>query len=579
MKRIFKISNYKISEIKEIISFLNSSAYNFYKGEYIFESYEFAAYFRSYIQGAMEKFERVIKNTFGCDIFLKNVDIEYLKELFPNMFNNIYKIDSNEDLVKAGRALETIRNINSHILLSDRDYFFFKNDYSYLENQPKMNDKIKYFDEGLTIGGLIFIICNLLREQSLKDLIKTNYIFSVIITGEYSKGTGDEFVKRISHVNLEKPIRKQKGSTIKDSIIGEYSKYISFNGDLFLLSIGSENHPIVNISGKLIGNRITIDKGSLNKVYYSQDFELEVVDELGFKVLSNSLPPFTLIDFLFSKNITKFDEKQFTEIKNSKVDISKLNYPKFYDNKNINILLLPNTASDFRLMSSVISGSLFNIFFFFVKYLYENYEVKTDKWGVSSIYFALLGIGIPKDIAMDISLLRNFASHGYIIDEVAIYEEEKKPIVRQYSKEYIIDTIHFFVEYIKENKKELYIFVKELLDSSFIKKVIRAKYKKVYEESNNFLDDYPNYDKEKLATTNGFINNSQLDINRTFLKLSKLINSKFRLIEVRIDGLDDHLYFPLNDKIEGKINQFAKHHNFKDEKKKNGLIIYYYLGK
>ena len=92
MKRIFKISNYKKSEIEEIINFLNSSAYNFYKGEYVFESYEFEAYFRSYIQGAMEKFERVIKNIFGCDIFLKNVDIEYLKELFPNMFNNIYKI-------------------------------------------------------------------------------------------------------------------------------------------------------------------------------------------------------------------------------------------------------------------------------------------------------------------------------------------------------------------------------------------------------------------------------------------------------------------------------------------------------
>lgn len=49
-RKLFRISNYRKSEIEEIVNSLNSPAYNFYKGEYSFESDEFAAYFKSYIQ-------------------------------------------------------------------------------------------------------------------------------------------------------------------------------------------------------------------------------------------------------------------------------------------------------------------------------------------------------------------------------------------------------------------------------------------------------------------------------------------------------------------------------------------------
>ena len=81
------------------------------------------------------------------------------------------------------------------------------------------------------------------------------------------------------------------------------------------------------------------------------------------------------------------------------VFISKLNHPKFYINKNINVLLLPNTVSDFTMLASIVADSLLKSLLLIEDYIYRK-VIKTDMGSthLTSIGRALKIIHVPSEI-------------------------------------------------------------------------------------------------------------------------------------------------------------------------------------
>ena len=81
----FNIERHRGSD-EETIEFLNKPAKNFFSGFVQFEKSSYKSYFRSTLLDAIISIERVIKGTFNCDIFMKNVDFNLLKQMFHRSF-------------------------------------------------------------------------------------------------------------------------------------------------------------------------------------------------------------------------------------------------------------------------------------------------------------------------------------------------------------------------------------------------------------------------------------------------------------------------------------------------------------
>lgn len=112
------------NDLNEMIKFLNSNAKEFYSGKHSFEFRQYGSFFKSNLLSALIELERVIKGTFGCDIFMKYANINDLKVMFPNATKTIFKLESSDDLKIMGRVLEILRNMNAHAFLSKQDFAF-----------------------------------------------------------------------------------------------------------------------------------------------------------------------------------------------------------------------------------------------------------------------------------------------------------------------------------------------------------------------------------------------------------------------------------------------------------------------
>ena len=569
----FNIRLYNNSSVDEIIKFLNTKARSFYQSKHTFQSSNYECHFKANIQVAMVDIERTIRGTFGCDIFMKYADRNLLKEMFPNGYTNIFKVKSEEDLKLMGRALEALRNMNSHAKLTERDYEFFDTDYSHLEKQPKMNNRLIYFDGEITIAGLIFIVCNFLREQSLATLVKSDFLFSLVVSGNYSLDKGERFVREISHVNLEKPIRQSLGTSLKDSVFGDYKRYVAEDGNSFELIIGSLKYPTTKISGSITDDEIIIESGSLSRVYYKNTYKLKVSALNSFIELANQLPSFALVDYLYASNISVFDKTQYETIKRNFNMVSKLNYPKFYTNKSVNVILLPETISDFTLLSALFSDSLLKFLLILEGIIYKEKQIPSSQSGLSSIGYALHGIDAPQELIREVKFLRNFVAHGYLLDESLIYDG----CAKEYSVDFVLTTLYDLMSFLKNEDEQLFVFAKKVLVPMFIEKLCNAKYKKAIGLSHDIVDTYPKYDKKELYIKNNFINHSYLDIT-VLNSLNNLIEGGVKILEVFIKGLKDHLYFKNTDSDCELINRLCERCNLDIESEQDkGITYHYYL--
>ena len=558
-------------EEKEAIKFLNSKARDFYLNKHSFIGANFYSIFKGNLQVAMVDIERTIRGTFGCDIFLKNVDINLLKLMFPNATTSIFKV--NNDSLFMGRILETLRNINSHARISERDLEFFESDFSHLNYQYKMHPDIVYFNKEITIAGVLYLICNFLRKESLENFIKSDFMISYIINGSYGKIDAIKFIDDVSKVNLEVPIRQKRCNDLFGSIVGEYDRFNTTSGEINIV-IGTDKYPTTKIKGLLKEDELIILKGSLTRTFYSSDYKLSIKYIEGFVELSNLLPPFALVDYLYETHINLFDGDIYNELKKNWFFVSKLNYSKFYINKNINVLLLPKTVSDFTMLASVVADSLLKSLLLIEDYIYRK-VIKTDMSSthLTSIGRALKIIHVPSEIITEVKYLRNFVAHGYLLNECLVYNDEYK----KFTVDFFLETLCDLMNYLKSYEDKCFEYTRKILNKFLIEKIIGSKYKKAIQLSIEILGTYPTYDKKELYIKNNFLKHSFIEIEK-FNKINDVLDGSCKINEINIEGLEFPLYFKNNDAGISALNNFLFDNNLKIANEiDNGIYTKYYL--
>ena len=476
--------------------------------------------------------------------------------MFPHAMNETFKIEDEEDLSILSTVLTSFRNINSHAKVAERKMSFRQFDFSRLIDEPKFNQSITYFDGDITIAGMVYLIALFLREESLAALIKKDLIFSYVIVGSLSKDNGERFVKEISHVNLEVPIRTKKAKTLKNAIFGEMRPFVEEDGVSFECSIGYEDLITYRVSGTVRNSSIAIKSGSLTHIAYKKDYELLILDKVGFIELSNQLPAFALVDYLYAKKISIFDKNEYDNVVKMFDRIEKLNHPKYYVDKNINIILLPETISDYRLISSVIVDSLQRSCLALEDYIYFN-RIEEEPKEYSIFKKAIETIGVPNDLLNDMVCLRNFASHGYIINESLIYSGGTKELTIPF----IISTLEKFLRFVKSCDPQLFNYFSRIVREQIIEVVTSAKYKKIVQTSREILLTYPDYDQKTLEIKNMYVNRTILDIS-LFNEIAEIIDSKQVVAKLDIKSIPHPLYLTCKPRDTISIDEFCDKNDF-----------------
>ena len=567
------VRSYKKEEIdqNELIRFLNTRAIAFYRDHCLFNQSVYKNHFKGNLQSAIIDIERTFRGTFGCDFALKSVDVDLLREMFPHAINDIFKVEDEDDLATLSAILTSFRNINSHAKVAKEKIVFKHFDFSRLIEEPKFNASITYFDDDITIAGMIYLIALFLRRESLEALIKKDLIFSYVISGSFAKDNGERFVEKISHVNLEIPIRTTKARTLKNAIFGEMKPFIEEDGDSFKCSIGHGNSITYRVNGTIGNASVTIDAGSLTHIAYKKDYILLILAKKEFIELSNQLPAFVLVDYLYAKNVSTFDKDEYNSVMKMFDRIEKLNHPKYYIDKNINIILLPETVSDYRLISSVTIDSLQRLFLSLEDYIYFNY-LKEEPKEYSIFKKAIETLHVPTKLLDNLVCLRNFASHGYIINESSIYSESTIEL----TVPFIMSTLEEFTRFVKDNDSKLFNFYSRILRELVIEVITVAKYKKIIQTSREILTTYPNYDKETLKVKNSFVDRSMFDI-ALFNELAEIIDCKQTVAKLEIKSIPYPLYLTCGIRDARIIEEFCNKNGFEIKGKTTEPIQITYL--
>lgn len=558
----------------DIIEFLNSTADDFYNGKLEFFDKSYDSRYKANLLGGMIDIERTIRGTFGCDLSLVTADYEIIKQMYPHACKML-NVCKQDDLPRLSQLLSSLRDLNAHAFVSDNDISFINNDFSMLLNEEKMHGSILYLRDGhITIAGITFLVLIFLRSQSIATMTRDDFMIAVVSYGQYSFDKGDDFVSKISNVNLEIPIRKEPGNDVLSSLFGEYGSYLIKEGNDFTLSIGKETYPTFKVVGSLNKDQLTIKSGSLTRTYYLEDYSLKIIDVDTFIDLSNSFPMMTLVDFLYELKIETFDRTAAEKIKKEFELFSKTNKPKFYADKKLPLLLYKSAASDFRIVSSLIIDAISKIVLSLESFIYKTRGIKRYNRSNRSHEYSTIGkalkyIGVPDNIVTEVKYLRNFCAHGYILNDYLLFKND----VRQFTLTYIIDTIKQLSDYLESNVRDAYNNFKEYKRAFLINKLVMVKYKLAIAYSDVVINDFPNYNRAELTKKNGFINNSFFDITM-FNKITNFEIQKTRVIELFVDDINQCLRFYEGEKSRKRIDYFCNCFGYAITNEKDyGLLI------
>lgn len=557
---------------EELLRFLNSKARLFYDDRYTFRDKNFKIFFTSSLQLAIFELERCIRGTFNKDLSLKGVDIKLLKKMFPNACENIFNVK--DDLTTMGKILEGLRNINAHIVNSSRDEKIFKYDFSHLKHQPRLCNKIHYYTNELTIAGLIFIVLNFMRMENIALLVKRHILFSYLVSENPTINPTNEFITEISKVNLEVNIRDTKANTIEEATLGESFEHL-MNDKTFSISYGKSDYPVYKVSGFFKDNIIHVDANSLTKVSYENDFDLEIIDREGYIELANQLPCFILVDYLYKLKIARFDKHTYNEVLLNFDKLKKLNKPKFYLNKNLDILLLPETISDFRLLSSTISECLFRCLLIIESKTLRNMECDDLRNNYSTIKDVLSFLETPKNLLKDLTILRNFAAHGYILNESKIIDNK----LFSFTIDFIFKTIIELLNFLKEKDEKFFEATQKDFYNNFLRKIIGAKINSSVSFAQCFAKQYPHYNKETLYQKNLLVDRSYISFE-LLNDIFEATDADIMVLRVKIEDVDGYLYFKNNSSSLNELSMMCERNSLEIEREEYGGIIYtYYLKK
>ena len=554
---------------EDAIEFLNLPAKGLYNDSIQFANTSYRSHLKSVILDAVLDLEKVIKGVFNCDILMKNADYALLQKMFPNG-TKMFGANTQEDVSKIGRFFETLRNISAHASACKQDFKLFRNEYSYLKNEKRLNSSVVYENNGfLTIAGLLFIVLNFLRQQSIDITVKQDNIVGIVACGSRNETCNtSRFIDEISHTNLEIPIRTILGTDVISAICGNETYHLDDNG-VFSIKIGAEKNPTFVVNGNYNDQILTINGGSLTKTYYKYYYTLSIKEEDLFIELANKFPCMCFVDLLYLLKIDVFDKNTYDSILKDFDLYSKLNYPKFYVDKTVSILLLPKTNSDYRVTSSVTAGAVIGVMNNFEDYLVRITGIDSDD-EYSRTSLLLSKIGFSKAEKNDIVILRNMAMHGYSFGDYIL----SSGVAYEFTLNFAISTLKNTIVYLKQKNSDAHQVFSRLVSRYFISRLISTKYKKAIQTSHSFLQfGLTKQIRDDLEKKNDFINNSFYDFS-ILNELNELCGNGPQINRVKLNGLKDYLYFFANNEDENReIEKSIKSLGLQIKKKENHGII------
>lgn len=500
--------------------------------------------FKAILITFINQLERVFKGVFGKTFKLEDKeDIELFKELYPVMFSAATKEKGENGLHQLCTAIRTFRNLNAHAY-SSCDY---KRDLDLeyvLKNLPNKSKVVQYVTtKGIpTLAGMITILLFLSNDKAVSYFVANDiwngFLEHLNYFGNNYEPKVEAFPEKmmeINRVNDEIDIRKPKNSkTMLDVIFGRFSKKVfeedgeykyyseeefedsTFNV-FFTITLDHNNHYC-----------ILVKKGSNYPEYFENDYQLTITDLDDFIDYSEKVPPFMFVAFLAKCGVTNYRKNSLTD--KEKEFCLKLNKPKFYVDKNINTLLLPNTISDIRMCGQILSIGINYCLYRFELIIFKKYSLSLNN-GYSQLRNALKFCRLNSDIVDRVVAIRNFFSHYYILGDSHIVGTNGGDII---NLDFIILSFKWLIEGLNKDDP----FKGKMLEDDFYYRVVCSlllfKYNTAFKRSEKFMRTGAAFDYENLNKSIGRIKNSFItpDIEEQLLVFKKDKSFNYRKLVI-----------------------------------------------
>ena len=291
--------------------------------------------------------------------------------------------------------------------------------------------------------------------------------------------------------------------------------------------------------------------------------------------LANKFPPVVLVDLLYLMKVSTFDEAVYQDILDKyETTYCKLNYPKFYIDKNINILLLPSSISDYRMVSSMATSSI-SFVMSDLEFSLMNVVGIRSKNDYSRLQSFLKEIGMPNDLRLDVVVLRNFAMHGYVFGEYIVFDD----MSYQFTLDFLIKTLERLLLFCKDYNEKLFQVLTRAISDRVVNKFVAAKYRKAIETTKQYVQEGPSIElKKALFVKNEFIRHSFYDV-RDLNKLNSLSLDEPIVLEVKVKDTNDYFYFySQTDEQKALLNEFLRQNNYRIKKEiRDGVVTEIYV--
>ena len=498
------------------IDFLNATVEEIYYRKKHYIGGKELLTFKGVLSAYFVQIERTFRYVYLSDISLdtNRVDMGLFQRHFPFIFdtfnNQSYKAyrEGDETYILDGVAyytwiLEQLRNLNLHAVVSTAVAKIFTVEEAFVNLIPKFSDKVQYLKDGiLTVGGMLGMLLPVLNNDSAEYLL--GYIFQqwgeslFEVDFHHSFAVREELwgnLKSIYQTNYEAKIRENVATkNILDAIFGRERSNLQVkpieNGEHFVLDLSQATKaPKFQAIGKIQEKEdetiVSVEQGSNIGVYFSEEYELKIKDVELFTEFSLLVPPFMAIAYLYHNGVAVFDEAAYQSV--NQFFFTKLNYAKFYVNKDIPILCYGNKYADIREMSKVISANLLRMFLDFEESVVFRKDILV--YGTYSRFKdAMKALDVPYVLAGKLIACRNFCSHEGILNNFHYYTPEKGYKI---TLDFICQTIDEFIIFLKAHGEFEHAYhMQKNLEEYILKTLIGSKYKRIFETSIKLFRSY-----------------------------------------------------------------------------------------
>ena len=451
--------------------------------------------------------ERLLREVYFSGICpnLEKIDLKLFSKHFPYIFNTFYGktfVDgygnATDGVSFFMKIIENLRNVNSHAIINDNLQKMFTVSEEFVSCLPKINENLSLSKNNtLTIAGMFSMLLTLLdlkaREILVKHIVETwsKSLFACEDKKYYEirREIVEELTTNYAN-NYEVEIRT---SIAKNDIIADIFGREIDNVKLTRLEDGREEF-VFDLT-----EQVNAVKYSAKGTVYFKDEEIELcvfkdsnigVDFKDNYIISisakddfckfcNMVPPFFAISYLYKIGITRFDKDT---VQNIPLDrFKKLNQPKFYRNKNIDILSYGSRNADIREVNRIINDNFITVLLNLEEKLIFSHDIVISQT-YSRLSNVLKRINVPETLLNKMIACRNFCIHEGMLNRVSYSNDQTNKYTITF--EFLQNTVDEMADFLENTGLErTAIALRNDFHKKVINSIIGSKYKRIIEKS------------------------------------------------------------------------------------------------